>query len=336
MSGAEAAERLRRREAWLALDDEPALEPDLAIIDPHHHLWNRGGHRYLPPEYADDAAGLALGASVYVECLNEYRSDGPPELQSVGETEFAARAATAGPPAVCAGIVAWADLAAPGSLPAALAAHTAAAAGRLRGLRYATAFDASPEVHGAYPTRAGMLGEDAVRAGARVLAARGLTLDLWAYFHQLGEVAEFAAAVPELTIVVDHCGGPIGVGPYAGRRDEVFAHWRRELTALARHDNVRLKFGGLAMPLAGFGFRDRERPPHSDDLVAAWAGYFEVCLEAFGAARMMFESNFPVDRTGCSYRTLWNAFKKLSARLSSAERHALLAGTASEVYRLAP
>lgn len=343
MSGVSSgpADRMKRWEQWLALCQEQALDADVPIVDPHHHLWDRGGHTYLPQQFAADAGsgGHDLLASVYVECLSQYRGDGPAHLRPVGETEFVAGlAASPQPgtarPAIAAGIVAYADLSLAEAVDEVLDAHATAGRGRLRGIRYSTAHDPDPAIHAAYPTRAGMLREAAVQAGARRLAAHGLSLDVWSYFHQLGDVLELARACPALTIVVDHAGGPIGIGPYAGRRAEVFGQWRLELQALAAQHNVHLKFGGLAMPLAGFDWRKLPRPPGSAALAQAWQPYWDVCLDAFGPQRCMFESNFPVDRSGCTYTALWNAFKRLAAPLGPAERRAVLSGTAQMVYRL--
>ena len=335
----DAQGRLQQWERWLAQRQEPAREPAREIVDPHHHLWDRGGHRYLAANYlADAGGGHQLSATVYVECLANYRTDGPEPLRCVGETAFVAGIAhgdtTGTGTRLCAGIVARADLALGSAVEEVLEAHAQAAQGRLRGVRYATAWDASPAIHAAYPTRPGMLREAAVHSGARCLARRGLSLDAWLYFHQLDDVAALARACPDLTIVLNHCGGPVGLGPYAQRRETVFAQWAEALRGLRGFDNITVKFGGLAMPLAGFAWHRRAAPPSSDELAAAWQPHFDVCMELFGPYRCMFESNFPVDRSGCSYTVLWNAFKRLAATLSPDERDALCAGTAMRTYRL--
>jgi L-fuconolactonase len=333
-------ERLRRWEQWLALCQEQALDADTPIVDPHHHLWDRGGHTYLPEQFAAQAraSGHNLVSSVYVECLSQYLDSGPDLLRPVGETAYVAGlappASGTGKAAIAAGIVAYADLSLAQAVDEVLDAHALAGRGRLRGIRYSTAHDNDPAIHGAYPTRAGMLREIAVQAGAQRLARRGLSLDVWVYFHQLDDVRMLARACPDLTIVVDHAGGPIGLGPYAGQRAEVFEQWRLALQALGALENVVLKFGGLAMPLAGFEWRKLPQPPDSMGLAAAWQPYWETCLDVFGPQRCMFESNFPVDRSGCTYTALWNAFKRLAAPLAVAERQMVLAGTAQKVYRI--
>ena len=335
----DASERLRQWEDWLARHEEPALQPELPVVDPHHHLWDRGGHRYLGAQYLADAQGAhPVSATVYVECLANYHEDGPQPLRCVGETVFAAGLAathaTASGTRLCAGIVARADLALGAAVEEVLDAHALAAQGRLRGIRYTTAWDTSPLIHAAYPTHPGMLCEPIVQAAAHCLSRRGLSFDAWLYFHQIDDVVALARACPDLVIVLDHCGGPIGIGPYAQNRDEVFRQWRLKLQALRDLDNVVLKFGGLAMPLAGFGWRKLPQPPDSSMLADAWRPYFESCLEVFGAQRCMFESNFPVDRSGCSFTVLWNAFKRLAGKLSDNERAALCAGTARRIYRV--
>jgi len=335
---ASRAARIQQWEQWLGLYQEEALMPDLPLVDAHHHLWDRGGHTYLPPQFRQDAQGHKVEASVYVECLSGYRDSGPEHLRCVGETETLMRVLSAPEPGaalqVCAGIIGRADLAQGDALDEVLDAHEHSAGARFKGIRYVSAWDADPAVHGAYSTHASMLTEPAVHAGARQLGARGLTLDLWCYFHQLDDVAALARACPDASLVLDHCGGPIGSGPYAGRRAEVFQRWQQGMQALGVYPNVHVKLGGMAMAVAGFGWRERAVPPSSIDLAQAWQPYVDACLESFGAGRCMFESNFPVDRTGCSYGVLWNAFKRIAQGLSQTERHALCAGTARRVYRL--
>ncbi len=336
-SGPTAADRLSRWEQWLDLGHEAPLDPQMPVIDPHHHLWDRGGHTYLGPQFAADASGHNVVATVYVECLSHYRSRGPEYLRPVGETEFVAQSRLARVDAaigLCAGIVGHADLSMGQAVDEVLDAHEMAGEGRFKGVRYVTAWDADPAIHRAYPTHSAMLRTAAVQAGAKALAARRWTLDVWLYFHQLADVTALAAACPGLSIVVDHCGGPIGIQRYASRRADVFREWNTALLGLRPFGNVAIKLGGLAMALAGFGWHRLPRPPSSLELAAAWRPYFETCLEIFGPDRCMFESNFPVDRAGCSYTTLWNAFKTLAADLPAPERRALLAATASRIYRL--
>lgn len=326
---------------WLALaEPEPVLLPDLPIIDPHHHLWDRGGHRYLRADLlADLTDGHRIDKTVFVECRAFYDTDLPEPMQPVGETR--AIAAQAGAAEIdgrriepCAGIVARADLTLGSALAAVLDAHEAAAEGRLRGIRYSVAWDASPEIHAAYPTEPGMLGRADVRAGLALLAERGLSFDAWLYFHQIDELTALADAMPQLSIVLDHLGGPIGIGPYADRRDAVFAQWRKAIGRLAKRANVTVKLGGLGMALAGFGFRKCPRPPGSAELAAAWRPYIETAIEAFGPARAMFESNFPVDMSSGSYPSIWNAFKRIASGMSQEERLQLFHHTAGRIYRI--
>lgn len=337
-SAASRAERMQHWEQWLGLHTEEPLLPELPLVDAHHHLWDRSGHAYLPEQFRQDTQGHKVEASIYVECLSAYRDHGPEHLRCVGETEYLMGVLSQTPantaPDIAAGIVGRADLALAEAVETVLDAHVEAAGTRFKGIRYVTAWDADPAIHGAYPTHAGMLTEPAAQAGARRLGARGMTLDLWCYFHQLDDVATLVRACPQVAIVLNHFGGPIGTGPYTGRRDEVFQRWRQGMQALGVYPNVHVKLGGLNMAVAGFGWRQRAVPPSSNDLAQAWQPYVDACLEVFSASRCMFESNFPVDRTGCSYGVLWNAFKRLAQALSEAERETLCAGTARRVYRL--
>ena len=328
--------------AWLARLAEPALLPDLPIVDPHHHLWDRPGGRYLLDELlADLGSGHRIDATVFVECKSMWRAGGTPEMRPVGETEFVAGVAAMsasggyGPAAICAGIVGHADLRAGGRIRPVLEAHVARGGGRFRGIRHIAAYDASPAVvTTSVVPPPGLLADADFRTGFAELAPLGLSFDAWLYQTQLAELAALADAFPATTIVLDHLGGVLGVGPYASRQDEMFAAWSRDLRELARRPNVAVKLGGLGMRICGFGFADRPEPPNSAQLAARWAPYVETGIAAFGVDRCMFESNFPVDKGSCSYGVLWNAFKRLAAGSSDAERAALFAGTARRVYRL--
>ncbi len=335
------------RQDWLALGEaEAILEPALPIIDPHHHLWTRDGQDYfLDALLADTGSGHNVVATVFAQCTWAYRTDGPEALRPVGETEFVAgvaeEAARRGSKTrVCAGIVGYADLTlADGvdgaeGVDAVLAAHVAAAGGRFRGIRHLTARDEGFRAGIAPPPAAGIMGTAAFRAGFARLAGFGLSFDAWLYHTQVPELTRLAREFPGTPIVLDHTGGPLGIGPYQGRRDEVFATWRSAIEALAQCPNVSVKLGGLAMMVAGFGYHERPRPPSSQELADAWRPYMEACIAAFGAERCMFESNFPVDKAMCSYAALWNAFKRIAAGASAAEKGALFHDTAARVYRI--
>lgn len=320
------------RPDWLFLHKEDVLEPGLAIIDPHHHLWQTPEFSYaLPQLQADVDSGHAVRATVFVDCMSHYRIDGPEALRPVGETEFVA--AQDGAP-LCAGIVGWADLQLGEQVRPVLEQHVQAGKGRFRGVRSRPTWHADPAIHAPGAGAAEMLLRPQVQQAARVLGDMGLTLDLWVYHTQLQDVARLAAACPQTTLVLNHCGGPLGIGPYAGQRDSVFLEWQARIQALGRYPNVVVKLGGLAMPRCGFGWHEAARPVGSDELARAWAPYMEHCIAAFGVQRCMFESNFPMDKTGCSYATLWNAFKRLAQGASAGEKAALFEGTAARVYRL--
>lgn len=328
-------------DAWRSLTAEPALEPEIPICDPHHHLWEYPDSTYLTGEFLGELGGHRLTHSVFVECLQHYRGTGAPHLRAVGETEWIERTVAAtdaipGSPRIAAGVVAFADLTLGDRVDEVLEAHLAAS-GRVRAVRYATAWDASDRIRPSHthPTP-GLMGEAGFRAGFARLARRGLAFDAWLYHPQFGELADLARDFPEARIVLDHMGGPLGVGPYAGRREEVFADWRRQLALVAACPNVSIKLGGLTMTSAGFGWHKRPAPPGSRELADAMQPYFDACVDLFGPQRCMLESNFPMDRASCSYAVLWNAFKRATARYSPTERARLLRGTALEFYRLDP
>jgi predicted TIM-barrel fold metal-dependent hydrolase len=320
---------------------EPILDPDLPIIDPHHHLWDRPPQRYLLDEYlADMNTGHNIIGTVFVECTAMWRASGPEEMRPVGETEFvngiAAMAASGayGPIAVNAGIVSYADLRLGDAVEPVLEEHVARGGGRMRGIRNRATYEPLIGEYGSLGPAKGLLRDPQFRRGMKKLAAAGLVYDSWQYHMQIPDVADLARAVPEATIVLDHVGGVVGVGPFAGRREEVFAQWRRDMADLATCPNVFVKIGGLAMPLFGLGFNNREVPPGSEELAPAWQPFVETSIELFGADRCMFESNFPPDKQTCSYPVMWNTFKRIVADCSQDEKAALFAGTARKVYRL--
>ena len=329
------------RPDWLALGEpEEIIEPALPIIDPHHHLWIRDGYQYFLDELLDDlGAGHTIAATVFLQCAWAYRTEGPEALRPVGETEFVAgvadEAARRGcTTRVCAGIVGHADLTLGAQVDEVLKAHLAAAGGRFRGIRHLTARDEGFRAGIAPPPPAGIMTTPAFRAGFARLSPFRLSFDAWLYHLQIPELTALAQEFPGTPIVLNHLGGPLGIGPYAGRRDEVFAAWRASIRALAACPNVTMKLGGLAMLVAGFGFHERPVPPSSAELAVAWRPYVEAAIEAFGPERCMFESNFPVDKAMCSYAALWNAFKRLAAGASAAEKRALFHDTAARFYRI--
>ena len=337
-------------DAWLArLPAEAILEPELAIVDPHHHLWHRKHHRYLLAELladlgALDASGHRIIATVFVDCMAFYRADGPVALRPVGETEYANGVAAMcasgyyGEVRACAGIVGHADLSLGAAVAEVLAAHIIAgggAGGRFKGIRHAGGWDASPLIHNSHtkPPR-GLYADARFREGFAQLAPLGLSFEAWQYHPQLAEVTALARAFPDTSIILNHVGGPLGVGSYEGRGDDNFAQWQRDLAALAGCPNVTVKLGGLGMRIGPIQHFKRPVPPSSTEVAEAWRPWIEPCISLFGAERCMFESNFPVDKTSSGYAVLWNAFKRLAAGASLSEKAALFSATASRVYRL--
>ena len=341
---------------------EAILEPDLPIVDPHHHLWDRRSapvDRSVPPRHgfeyvmrlaprylldellADIGGGHNVRATVYVQCGAMYRADGPEALKPVGETEFvngvAAMSASGvyGPARACAGIVGHADLELGAAVSEVLEAHLAAGGGRFRGIRHIASYDADPEVLGPMARiGGGLFGSARFREGFARLAPLGLSFDAWLLEPQLGDLIDLARAFPDTPIVLDHVGTPLGIASYAGRLGERFGVWREAIRSLAQSPNVSVKLGGLAMVFPGFPSFMQQPPASSAQLAAEWRPYIETCIEAFGVERCMFESNFPVDICSCSYPVLWNAFKRLAAGYSADEKTALFSGSASRFYRL--
>ena len=334
--------------AWLAQITEDSLEPDLPICDPHHHLWDlrpgRIAPRYLLDEILEDLnSGHNVVSTVFIECGSMFKPDGPEALRPVGETEFvngiAAMSASGiyGASRVAAGIVGTANLRLGDAVGDVLDAQIEAGCGRFRGIRLGGTWDPHSDIpnHRTDPPE-GMFLRGDFRAGFAHLGRRDLTFEAWCYYHQIPQAMDLARTFPDTTIILDHFGGPIGVGPYAGRADEVFAAWRANIDRLAACPNVVAKLGGINMEVNGFGWHEQPRPPTSQELLDATRRYYEYTIEKFGVDRCMFESNFPVDKASCSYTVLWNSFKRLTTGFSADEKAKLYHDTAARVYRLQP
>jgi predicted TIM-barrel fold metal-dependent hydrolase len=330
-------------DAWLAkAAAEPIIEPDLPIVDPHHHLWLRGGQPYLLHELlADLNTGHKIVATVFEECRSMYRAEGPPEMRCVGETEFVAGIAAMsasgnyGKTRVAAGIVGAADLTLGERVEPVLVAQLRAGGGRFRGVRHSAGYDADPIVGNSRPdSQPQLYARPDFRAGLACLSALGLSFDAWLYHPQLADVVDLARDFPATPIVMGHVGGFLGYGPYAGRLDAEFAGWKRSMSDLAQCPNVVVKLGGIVNRGASFDFHTAAAPPSSETIAEVWRPYIETCIELFGANRCMFESNFPVDKMAIGYGALWNAFKRIASGASRDEKFSLFAGTAARIYRL--
>ena len=324
---------------WLAQVREDIIDPEREIVDPHHHLWPKPHLSYdLEELWSDTEDGHNVVQTVFMECGSSYRKDGPDHLKPIGETEFvaaaAARSAADPDKATIAGIIGHADLRL-SNLDEVLDAHVAAANGLFRGIRHAGSFDPHKDIF-SIPGRApaGLYFDTDFRRGVARLGQRNFTYDTWNYHHQILDFADLASAVPDTTMVLDHFGTPIGIGPYADKREDIFAKWKDDIAAVAERPNVFAKIGGLAMPDNGFGWNTRATPPTSDEFVEAQARYYHHAIKCFGPERCMFESNFPVDRLSISYHVLWNGLKKIAADYPEADQAAMFSGTARKVYRL--
>ena len=329
----------RPDDIWLTTLQEEVLEPALPIIDPHHHLWVRSGYTYLMPELAADLeSGHNIVATVFAECHSMYRKEGPKAERSLGETEFvrgqAAMSAsgTFGRAGACDVMFGNVDLTLGSAVEPIIEQHIAASGGRFRGVRISSGWHADEKV-GNVTEQPNLLIDPRVSEAAAVLSRMGLSLDCWLYHPQLDEVAQLADAHPALTIILNHVGSPILGGPYRGKSEEVFKDWKAAIIQISRRQNVFVKLGALPIRMPSFG-GDRSVPPGSEEVAAAWRPWMETCIEAFGPARSMYESNFPVQKRWCSYQVCWNAFKRISASASASEKADLFAGAAARAYRL--
>lgn len=319
---------------------EDVIDPERAICDAHHHLWEKPNSRYLLDDYiADLADGHNVVSSVYVECEHQYLDDGPPVMRPVGEVAFADDAAEAAlhdhdRPGICAGIVGFADLACGRDVADVLDAHIEASP-RFRGIRYCTAWDASDRIHNAHThPDEHLLVDETFRAGVAELSRRGLTFDAWVFYRQIPDVISLAKAFPEMPVIVDHLAGPIGIGPYADDRQQVFNEWKGLMGQLSECGNVSIKLGGIYMPLNGWALHRRTEPATSAQVADMTRHFYLHAIECFGTSRCMFESNFPADRSSISYRVLWNVFKRVTAQFTEDEKCALFHDNAARIYDL--
>ncbi|MBT6274283.1 MAG: amidohydrolase family protein [Chromatiales bacterium] len=327
---------------WHRQSAEDILEPHIPICDPHHHLWDMVGnsaHRYLLDELLEDVgSGHNVVSTVFMECTAMYRAGGPEHMRPVGETEFvngvAAMCASGiyGDIRACASIVGFADLNLGAAVGEVLDAHVAAS-GRFRGIRHASAWDASDQIRGSHTNPfEKMLGDKTFREGFAELGKRSMTFDAWLYHPQIPELTDLARSFPDQPIVFDHFGGVIGIGPYADHRDEILDSWKGAVAELAKCPNVYPKLGGLVMPVNGFGFHKGAEAPSSQNLADTTREYYLHMIDVFGTDRCMFESNFPVDKRSCSYGVLFNSFKRIVADFSQDQKRALFHDNAARVY----
>lgn len=329
------------REDWLQKTVEDPIDPDVPICDPHHHLWNRDGDRYLLADLLQDiTGGHNVVQTVFIECRAMYREDGPEGMRPVGETDFVEDIANQNTSRsdnsidVCAGVVGFVDFRLGDAVAPVLEAHIAASKHRFRGIRHACPWDPSPDIRRYRNAPEGLLLDSKYREGFAFLQKYGLSYEAWLYQRQLSELADLAQAFPDVSIILNHIGGLLRIGPYAGKEDEVYEQWSKGISELAECPNVTVKLGGLGMPMCGFGWHERAAPPTSEEMAKAMSPYYLFCIDKFGPDRCMFESNFPVDKVSGSYPVLWNAFKRIAEGFSEEERKALFHDTAVRVYRL--
>ena len=331
---------------WLEKTVEDVVDPHLAVVDCHHHFYrDREEYFDYQPDYvAGDLAedlndGHRVTATVCVEMGYGYRQDGPESLRSLGETEFILDCADSyrerklGDTHVGLGVVPFIDLRLGDEVEDVILAHRELAGERLKGIRQMAARQLSAQGLERGP---GLLQDRDFRAGLRHLEPHDLVFDVWIFHPQLPEFFDLAKQFPAITFVLNHFGAPLGIGPFADRREEVMTAWQNDMRQLSELHNVVVKLGGLNMNFNGFGWEQRPAPPTSDELLAATRDYYLRTIDWFTPERCLFESNFPIDKLSVSYRTLWNAYKKIAREFSEEEAEDLLSANAGRVYRLEP
>jgi predicted TIM-barrel fold metal-dependent hydrolase len=322
-----------------ATPGEPALLPDLPIIDPHHHFRQYADPsdprpRYLVPDLLADMgqSGHRFVGSAFIECSTMYRVGGVEALRPLGETAFVrglAEQSDARAAGIAKAIVARIDLTQGDAVRGLVEQHLLAAGGRLRGIRDALAWADLPHFD-TRPDNRTKLDSPVYRAGARALAEAGLSFDVAVFHTQIGQLTDFARALPQLTIVLNHLGCPIGPGPDARRMKEVFPVWKKSLALLAEQPNVVIKLGGLGQ----FWENPPGANPSSEALSQSWRPWIETGIGAFGVHRCMFASNFPTNAPVGSLGNTYNAYKRIVHGCSAQELQALFRGSAEAAYRI--
>ena len=326
---------------WLETVEEETLEPNLRICDPHHHLWQHLDSIYLTEDLLKDTnTGHNVISTVFVECMSEYHKDSTRALAPVGETEFIEKLAienaeTNTQTDIAKAIIGFADLSLGDSVEQVFDAHLQTSPNRFKGIRHASGWDSSDQIRNSHtnPTRFLYLDKNFQKGFAKLIDY-GFTFDAWLYHPQHEDLLELARSFPNQLIVLDHVGGPLGIGPYQTRRQSVFQSWTKTMKQLAECENVVVKLGGLSMATTGFEWHKKDIPPNSIELAEATAPYFDFCIERFGTKRCMFESNFPVDKVSCSYNVLWNSFKRITLSFSEEEKRDLFHDVAAQTYGL--
>jgi len=339
----EINDKHKRYYDWLAQVKEEIINPELPIIDPHHHLWNgdnqlAGSFPYLIENLSEDTnSGHNIVGTIFMECSQGYYSDGEEKYKPVGETEFVINlikdSEKLSKSTNIIGIIGFADLMLGHEVKDVLNTHLSKGEGLFRGIRHAAGWDKNKEIHNSHSNPIeNIYHNKSFMKGAEELINLSLTFDAWHYHHQINDLSIFAKKYPELTIIHDHFGGPLGVGPYEGKKEEIFKKWKDDISLLSESKNVYAKLGGLAMPVNGWNFHKQNKPASSDQIVDMHHEYYLHTINCFGVERCMFESNFPVDRRSVSYHVIWNAFKKMVLGYSNEDKKKLFFKNAKDVY----
>jgi len=328
---------------WLSRQPaEDVVLPSLPVVDTHHHLWDHPGLRYLPPELAADLnTGHNVIGTIHLDCEMAYRTHGPEQFKPVGETEFVggehmqSQSGLYGSADIAGVSVGYADLSLGATVREVLDAHVSARLGRFKDVRLQSCWDPSNAIrNGQAGDRPRVLLDAAVRFGLAVIDDMSLTFDSYLLLTQPDELARPADAPPGLTIVMDHCGGPLADGPYAEHRSEHYATWLRGIQDVAKRPDVTGTLGGILNRTDIFDYLNADQAPSSEQPAYLWRQWIEPCIEAFGAGVCMFESNYPLENVDVGSTTLWNTFERLAADATDDERSALFSGTATRVYTI--
>jgi predicted TIM-barrel fold metal-dependent hydrolase len=316
---------------WLGRVREPPYVREQPIIDPHIHLWLGDPLPYNPEDYLADAGGHIVEATVYAQCYSEYLSSGPAHLRPVGEVRFAleqssrARSIDASVD-FCAAIIGYVDLGPPELVREAVEAQVGAGEGRLRALR--------PELYSTDDASTALLRDERWDQWADALQRNDLLLEAWVSYRQLRDLAQLATRYPEVGIVLNHLGGPVGAALHDVEASDMRTVWLDGMRMLSACPNVAVKLGGMGTSVFGYRLWSQPEPPTSSAIAALWRPWIEPVIDQFGPDRCMFESNYPVDARVGGLDVLWNCFKMLCEPYSGDDRDWLCRKTAARTYWL--
>ncbi|KAF1019636.1 MAG: hypothetical protein GAK29_03848 [Acinetobacter bereziniae] len=290
---------------------------------------------YLPQDYKNDLQHYAVEQVVHIEASwAKHKGKGV-----VGETEFIESLPFNEDTVKLGGIVATADPC-DSNFKKILKLHQKASK-RLRGIRRMAAFHEDKGVHN-WTDTPHLYTQKKFLKGFEQLAQHNLSFDAWVYSQQISDVIELAKNFPETSIVLDHLGTPAGLFGKVGQntglsktaRENIFYQWQEDIAELSTRPNVYTKMSGLFMPVLGHQFYKKKQLASKQQIIDLVAPLFLHALESFGTYRVMFASNFPMDRVNTSLVNIIDAFSDIVMQYDENALEKVFHHNAKQFYRL--